>query len=460
MDASTPRDHNVTAFDTRSHLLERGDAVDLAIAAWMAVIAEQLGEAHALAVRAGAAIVDSTREGDRLAIMGLQMMVELLDGRGQPNHDLLDELRPHLHEVGRLEALLEIANWYTFLDRYDDAARIVDRRTHDARVSGDVEDLIWSLGCSAELDLRRGRWRQSRRDLVEALMLSEREEARAGYTHVLLARLATYLGDGSTARHHLALARHDAYDLGDRSTIWRADAVEGLLELAEGNPESAAATLGYLDQHWRGHAPALVAVRLWDADLVEALVGIGDLDTARQVTANLAHTPATTWTHAAQHRCFALVAGDTEAAVEAAMASAEAFGAIGAPFEQARSELIAGGLAHRVKRTSVARSLLHRSERTFAALGATTWSAAAQRELALLGSGRLVARHGPDPLDLLTSQERELAVLIVEGFSNKTAATTLHVSVKTVEAHLTRIYRKLDVATRTQLTALLLARDG
>jgi DNA-binding NarL/FixJ family response regulator len=104
--------------------------------------------------------------------------------------------------------------------------------------------------------------------------------------------------------------------------------------------------------------------------------------------------------------------------------------------------------------------LLQRAERTFVALEAMAWATTALRQLATLGSGRLVRGHGPDPLDLLTSQERELAVLIAKGFSNKTAATTLHVSVKTVEAHLTRIYRKLDVATRTQLTALLVARDG
>lgn len=478
--------HDNRAFDARAHLLAAGSddvpagSTELALASWLAVIAERLDEAAALAERAvqqlprlpptasaghlasaghmasagQLASAGHLASAEDLAIRGLLMMVALLRGEGEVDHDVLDGLRSRVDELDRLEPMLEIANWYTFVDRFDDAGRIVASRTHQARRAGDTVALMWSLGCGAELDLRRGRWRQGRRDLVEALMMSEREDARAGYLHVLLARLAAYQGDSLAARHHLTLARRDAYDLGDRSTIWRADAVEGLVALAEGDAENAVAVLGHLERQGVAAGPALAAVRLWDGDLVEALMAMGDIESARRVTAGLASSPSTTWTVATQQRCAALVSGDSEAGLEAAMASAEGFGAIGAPFEQARSELLAGTIATQTHRAPVARSLLQRAQRTFDALGAANWATATARQLADL-VGALTRAATRDPLVVLSSQERDLAVLVARGVSNRAAAETMHISVKTVEAHLTRMYRKLGIATRTQLAAMV-----
>jgi DNA-binding NarL/FixJ family response regulator len=56
----------------------------------------------------------------------------------------------------------------------------------------------------------------------------------------------------------------------------------------------------------------------------------------------------------------------------------------------------------------------------------------------------------------LTAREREVAAVVVRGLSNKEAARALYVSVHTVEFHLTSIYRKLGVSSRTQLTCVLL----
>ena len=59
----------------------------------------------------------------------------------------------------------------------------------------------------------------------------------------------------------------------------------------------------------------------------------------------------------------------------------------------------------------------------------------------------------------LTETERRVAELVGSGHSNQETADELFVSVKTVEANLTRIYRKLSVRTRTEL-AIALRRDG
>jgi DNA-binding CsgD family transcriptional regulator len=70
--------------------------------------------------------------------------------------------------------------------------------------------------------------------------------------------------------------------------------------------------------------------------------------------------------------------------------------------------------------------------------------------LALVGR-RPSAESAAVGLDCLTPQEREIARAVAEGLSNVETAATLFVSRKTVEAHLTRVYRKLGLRSRTEL---------
>jgi DNA-binding NarL/FixJ family response regulator len=71
----------------------------------------------------------------------------------------------------------------------------------------------------------------------------------------------------------------------------------------------------------------------------------------------------------------------------------------------------------------------------------------------------LAARREPDPLEGLSGREREVLALLVEGMANKLIARRLGISEKTVKAHLTRIFRVLDVTDRTQ-AALWAERRG
>ena len=64
----------------------------------------------------------------------------------------------------------------------------------------------------------------------------------------------------------------------------------------------------------------------------------------------------------------------------------------------------------------------------------------------------------------LTAAERRIAALVAEGKRNREIAQALFMSGATVEAHLTRIYRKLDIRSRSELSRLVaegtLALDG
>jgi DNA-binding NarL/FixJ family response regulator len=101
-----------------------------------------------------------------------------------------------------------------------------------------------------------------------------------------------------------------------------------------------------------------------------------------------------------------------------------------------------------MKRRRDARRSLEASLETFERLGARLWTERAHAEV-----GRVSGR--PPTGDALTQTERQVAELVASGLTNKAAAARLSVSVKAVEANLTRVYVKLNVNSRTQLAVLL-----
>jgi DNA-binding NarL/FixJ family response regulator len=58
----------------------------------------------------------------------------------------------------------------------------------------------------------------------------------------------------------------------------------------------------------------------------------------------------------------------------------------------------------------------------------------------------------PDELDQLTQREREVMRLIARGYAYKEVARALHISIKTVESHVSAVLRKLQLSSRHQLT--------
>jgi DNA-binding NarL/FixJ family response regulator len=113
------------------------------------------------------------------------------------------------------------------------------------------------------------------------------------------------------------------------------------------------------------------------------------------------------------------------------------------PFERARTLLIYGAMLRRVKRRKAAREAIEAALSIFEALPARVWAANARAELARIG-GR-ASSNG------LTEGERRIAELVATGKSNKEVAAALFLSVNTIEDALKRVYRKLEVHSRTEL---------
>ena len=156
------------------------------------------------------------------------------------------------------------------------------------------------------------------------------------------------------------------------------------------------------------------------------------------------------WALATAARCRGLIAaksGDL-AAAEAALEEAVAVGeTTELPLELGRSLLVLGSIRRRRGEKRDAREVLTRALELFESLGAPVWAARARRELGRIGGRRSMTAGR------LSETERQIVELVVAGRSNKEVASALHLSPKTVEWNLSRIYRKLGVRSRTQLAA-------
>src|SRR5205085_4771435 len=115
------------------------------------------------------------------------------------------------------------------------------------------------------------------------------------------------------------------------------------------------------------------------------------------------------------------------------------------PFELARTELAYGERLRRNRRRVDARVRLGSALEAFELLGAEAWTNRARQELAATGE---TAHRGRAAVAGLTAQEIQVASLIEAGASNKEAAARLFISRRTIDAHLSHIYRKLGILSR------------
>jgi DNA-binding CsgD family transcriptional regulator len=329
------------------------------------------------------------------------------------------------------------------------------------------------------------------RKTFEDLVERRREAADEGslaYVYVMLAQADTLLGELDRAEADAAAARdiaqqagqatlvayalavkamadahrgrdprapaEEALELGRRTqgtpAVHLASAAIGLNELTSGRANEAAAVLGPLVDYARREGIREPSLTRFAVDHIEALVELRRLDEATAVLdwyeegaerLGRRSAIATAW------RCRGLLAGasglidDALAAFERALAEHEA---APLPFDRARTRLALGAALRRSKRKADARRALDEAVAAFDTLGAEAFAARGRSELERIG-GRKPSKG------VLTATERQIAELVAEGRSNKEVAATLFVSVKTVEANLSRAYAKLGIRSRTGL---------
>jgi DNA-binding NarL/FixJ family response regulator len=224
--------------------------------------------------------------------------------------------------------------------------------------------------------------------------------------------------------------------------------VLGFIGLSSGDFAAAAehyAAVAACMKAMRWRHPALL---VWHGNAVEALLAVGRRAEAVALTdelARLADELDLATSTALALRCRALLAvdaGDLDAATAALDESLSLSEALDNPLEHARTLLVRGVVHRRRHQKALARTDLRHAADTFAHHGAAAWAARAERE-----HDRSTTLTGTE----LTASERAVAELAASGATNREIAAALFLSEKTVEAVLTRVYRKLSVHSRIQL---------
>ncbi len=370
-----------------------------------------------------------------------------------------------LHEVRQTDRLEETVGLYrttvavsgllATADEFAEARGRSEAMVELLERQGLVQALPEVLRFRAELECLAGNWllagdlaergdelaEQTGRETIRGDLLYPRGFVAAHRGDVAEARALAEEGVATAERrsNHRNLLRHLAIlgfvDLSLRDHAGAAGHLERAAEVAT--------AAGFVEPNW---------LRFHD-DLGEVLVGLGRLDAATTLLAWLderGRASGYPWTLATAARCRGQLhaeTGELDAAVAAFDVALGVGQELGNAFELGRTQLDLGRTHRRARRRVQARESLAEALRLFEETGATLWAQTARSELA-----RISGRRASDP-DAVTDAERRIAELVAAGRSNKEVAAELHLSVKTVEVTLTRVYRKLDVRSRTELAA-------
>ena len=295
-----------------------------------------------------------------------------------------------------------------------------------------------------------GDWEAAERAAEEAVAIAD-DFGKGGPLSIALVmrgQVHAAKGEESDARAALAWALRVADPPGYLGATIRARAVLGFLELGLGRTEEA---IDELEETARIASESGLEDPLrvpFAPDLVEAYVRVERMDDARGLVADLSSraraSPARLASGLAE-RCEGLVAPREFARhFESSLAHLRH---CGAPFEVGRSLLAYGARLHRGRQRAEARERLRAAVEVFDQLGAAPWSARAAADLRAAGARR---RRATDPDDL-TAQEVRVAMAVASGATSRQVAAEMFLSPKTIEFHLTRVYRKLGIRSRAEL---------
>ena len=352
----------------------------------------------------------------------------------------------------------QCAIWY---ERWDRATAVLDHLVTTAREASAINHIIYPLAAHAVMDFRRGYWSAALADASEAARLARETRLTPLLTFALsvLAHVEAAMGRRDDARRDGREAVQLAELIGGPAiTVYGLNAL-ALDALGAGEVEAANELYDRVHRYTQKLHTQRGIVQ-YGADRVEALARAGRTDDAFQALEAFAdRLGGGRWALAALARCRGILADKTaEHHFQTALSHHEHDGQ---PFEKARTQLAYGERLRRDRRRADAREQLVEALDAFERLGAQPWADRARVELRATGGAAAegdaaeksaVAAAG---LEELTAHELQIARLVAYGMTNREVAGKLFLSPKTIEYHLSQIYRKLDLRSRTQLASLM-----
>ncbi len=338
-------------------------------------------------------------------------------------------------------------------DRFDEARAQIRPLIEEAMELGEENSLPTLRYHMSMLEAWAGDWKaaedQADRGYEDAVETDQPVAAARllhakAFVHTLQGLLEQARGEAADSLHRLQSGNQPA------SVHAAARFVLGFIALSEGEPALAVVELGSASEGVRGAGIREPGVYRVDADLAEALVLCGDLERAESVIVELearGRRLDRAFALATGARCRALLLaaqGDLDGALGSLETALVEHRRLPQPFELGRTVFALGQMQRRKKLKREARGSLGRALDIFEGLGAAVWAERARAELGRIG-GRAPAMAGLSPTEEL------VAGLAAQGLTNREIADRLFMTVRTVEWNLSKVYRKLQVRSRTDL---------
>jgi len=340
-------------------------------------------------------------------------------------------------------------------EHYEELEPLLDASIAEARATGDAGRIEIGLGLRGWLKLRLGDLAGAESDTRTALAASEFRTPtlnRVLNGGVLVMALAEQ-GEFDAAERVLAHLRNEIESHSLAAAILRYG--RGRLRVAQTRIDEGLAdflAVGRLTTEAEITCPGFLA---WRTEAALAYQLLGEHEQGSALAAEeleLALTFGTQRVLGVSLRAAGLLAGwpEGEALLRSAVAAQER---AGTKLDYARSLTDLGAFLRRANRRTEARELLRRGLEAAHRLGARPLAELAETELRATGARpRRVVLTG---LEALTASERRVAELASQGLTNREIAQLLFVTTRTVEGHLTSIFRKLQIVSRDQLAAAL-----
>jgi DNA-binding CsgD family transcriptional regulator/tetratricopeptide (TPR) repeat protein len=349
---------------------------------------------------------------------------------------------------------------YLHAGRPGAARSLVDRLITRARDEGSPLRYAMAVGARGVVEFDVGDLAAAESDLVEAVdAIDELGAAPLARAHsAFLVLVLAELGRPEDAER--LLERYElAGELPERMLLNPTLFARGTLRAAQRRFDDAVSDfreLGRRQEAWGIKRPSPP----WRSACAVALVGAGDADSARALAAEeleIARVWDTPKAIAVATRAVAL-AGEGEGSVELLGESVTLLEDTPWRLDLARARVDLGAAQRREGMRRLGRESLARAMDEAHACGAVPLAERAAEELR--ASGARPRRRAVSGLDALTPSERRVAELAAVGRTNREIAQELFVTMATVETHLTRVYRKLDLAGRAELAGALAGDPG
>jgi len=323
-----------------------------------------------------------------------------------------------------------------------------------------VESEVHFVRLLAETELRSGHCGRAL-DLARESMRLARDSGIGEVPSAVLASLTE--ASGGDVERALTLGREAvelAEQAGDQMYISRGLTALGHAQLVAGDAEGAVRSLRRVRDLENGLGITDPARGRWHGDLAEALVRIGETDEAQQlldVAREHALRLGREGVLAVLDRAEALVRaarGEHEAALAQLTSAQDRLAKLGYGLEEARAAFALASLRPgRPGRTSY-----DEAARLFRRCRALPWVRQVEAAAVANPVEPMPPTAASEGLEGLAAMERQVAALVMEGATNREIAARLFISVKTGEATLTRVYRKLGIRSRVDIVRLAAAR--